>query len=31
MPEPTVTVGDVFELPKKGEPDPQPDRWDAIE
>jgi hypothetical protein len=31
MPEPTVTVRDVFELPKEGEPDPEPDRWDAVE
>lgn len=31
MAEPTVTVSDIFELPKDGEPDPKPDRWDAVQ
>jgi hypothetical protein len=31
MPETTATVREVFELPKEGEPDPQPDRWQAVE
>ena len=31
MAEPTVTVSDIFELPKDGEPDPKPDRWEAVE
>ena len=26
-----VTVADVFELPKEGQPDPQTDRWQAVE
>lgn len=29
--EPTTTIGDVFELPKPGEPDPKTDRWDAVQ
>jgi hypothetical protein len=31
MSEPTVTIRDVFELPKDGEPDPEPDRWKAVQ
>lgn len=31
MAEPTVTVSDIFELPKEGEPDPKPDRWEAVQ
>ena len=26
-----TTIGDVFELPKPGEPDPEPDRWEAVQ
>lgn len=29
--QPTVTISDVFELPKNGEPDPKTDRWDAVQ
>ena len=29
--QPTTTIGDVFELPKPGEPDPEPDRWEAVQ
>lgn len=31
MAEPTVTLRDVFELPEDGTPDPQPDRWTAVQ
>ena len=31
MAEPTVTISDVFELPKPGEPDPKTDRWKAVQ
>ena len=31
MAEQTVTLRDVFELPKDGEPDPEPGRWEAIQ
>ena len=27
----TVTVADVFDLPKEGQPDPQRDRWQVVE
>lgn len=29
--QPTTTVGDIFELPKSGEPDAKSDRWEAVE
>ena len=29
--QPTTTIGDVFELPKPGVADPEPDRWDAVQ
>jgi hypothetical protein len=31
MAEETVTVREVFELPKQDEPDPEPGRWEAVE
>ena len=31
MTETPVTIGDVFDLPKEGEPDPKPDRWDEVQ
>lgn len=31
MAEPTVTLREVFELPAEGEPDPQPERWKAVQ
>src|SRR5881397_4085125 len=31
MAEETVTLRDVFELPKNGKPDPQPTRWEAVQ
>ena len=31
MAEPMTTISDVFELPKPGEPDPQTDRWEAVQ
>ena len=31
MAEETVTLRDVFELPKDGQPDPQPGRWEAVQ
>src|SRR2546430_1056828 len=31
MAEPTVTLCDVFELPKKDAIDPEPDRWKAVQ
>lgn len=31
MAEPTVTLREVFELPKDDEPDQQPDRWKAVQ
>ena len=31
MAEPTVTLREVFELPENGQPDPEPDRWQAIQ
>ena len=31
MAEPNVTLRDVFELPKDGAPDPEPDRWKAVQ
>jgi hypothetical protein len=31
MAEPTVTLRDVFELPKDGKPDSVPDRWKAVQ
>ena len=31
MTEPTVTLRDVFELPKDGAPDPEPGRWQAVQ
>ena len=27
----TTTIGDVFELPRPGEPDPKTDRWEAVQ
>jgi hypothetical protein len=30
-PETPVTIGDVFDLPKEGKPDPKPDRWDEVQ
>jgi hypothetical protein len=30
-PQPTTTIGDVFELPKPGVPDPEPERWEAVQ
>lgn len=30
MTEQTVTLREVFELPRDGEPDPQPDRWKTV-
>src|SRR5688500_8152912 len=29
--QPTVTISDVFELPKNGEHDPKTDRWEAVQ
>ena len=29
--QPTTTIGDVFELPKPDESDPEPDRWEAVQ
>ena len=29
--QPTTTIGDVFELPKPGEPDQKTDRWEAVQ
>ena len=29
--QPTTTIGDVFEIPKPGEPDPEPERWEAVQ
>jgi hypothetical protein len=31
MAETATTIGDVFDLPKEGEPDPKPDRWDEVQ
>ena len=31
MTEPTVTLRDVFELPKDGQPDAEPDRWKQVQ
>jgi len=31
MAEPTVTLRDVFELPKDGQPDAEPDRWKQVQ
>lgn len=31
MTEPTVTLREVFELPENGQPDPEPNRWQAIQ
>ena len=31
MADKTVTLCDVFELPKDDEPDPQPGRWEAVQ
>jgi len=31
MTEPTVTLRDVFELPKDGKPDAEPDRWKQVQ
>ncbi|HEV2883891.1 MAG TPA: hypothetical protein VGW36_03480 [Pyrinomonadaceae bacterium] len=31
MAEPTITISDVFELPKNDEPDPKTDRWEAVQ
>jgi len=31
MTEPTVTLRDVFELPKDGKPDVEPDRWKQVQ
>lgn len=31
MAEPTTTIGDVFDLPKEGQPDPKRDRWEAVQ
>jgi hypothetical protein len=31
MAEPTVTISDVFELPKPGDLDPKTDRWQAVQ
>lgn len=28
---PTTTIGDVFDLPKEGAPDPEPGRWEAVQ
>lgn len=29
--EPTTTIGDIFELPRNGEPDSKSERWEAVE
>lgn len=29
--QPATTISDVFELPKPGEPDPETDRWEAVQ